>query len=97
MIAGAVIVSAVLEIPVPLNPTLSVPFTGSLLVMVTVADRAPTADGVNATSILHVLAGFKVPVHASNEVGRLKSPGLVPVTAIVKSNGVVPELERITV
>ena len=67
----------VVATPTPVSATLMVPFTGSLLTIVSAAERAPTAWGVNVTLMLHAIPDATevpqvFPVMA-------KSPGLAPV------------------
>ena len=66
-------------VPVPVSDALTVGFRASLLPTVSVADRAPVADGVNVT----LMAQFAPPPTLAPQVFVwVKSPLLVPVTVM---------------
>lgn len=81
--------------PVPLNVTVRFGFRGSLLLMTKLAERAPTAVGLNRTLMLQLAPAAKV---APQLVVLEKSPALTPVIVMLLIvNVALPRLNSVVV
>ena len=81
--------------PVPLSATFTVGFTGSLLLTVRFAARAPVAVGLNVTLMVQFAAPASVAGHA---LVWAKSPGFAPARPmLVMVKAAVPVLDRVTI
>ena len=88
-------VTATEAAPVPFSATVSVGLAGSLLMILSDADRAPTAVGLNVTLIEQLAPATRLAPHV---LVWAKSPGLVPVRlTLVIVSGAVPVLDNVTV
>ena len=82
-------------VPLPLNDTVSVGFTGSEPLMVTDADRAPAAVGLNVTLIVQFAPAATVVPHV---LVCAKSAALAPVSPMLLiARSAVPVLDSVTV
>jgi hypothetical protein len=96
LLAAIVSGGAVAATPVPESKTVSVGFTGSLVVMLRLADSCPAGlrVGVNATLIVQFAPAATVPAHVLAVTA--KSVKFVPRKAVVYVNDALPVLDSVT-
>jgi hypothetical protein len=87
---------AMIEMPEPPSETASAGFTGSLLLTVRLADRAPTAVGVKVTLMVQFAAAARLAPQVFAEMA--KSPAFAPVRPMLLIvSGQLPVLDSVTV